>query len=174
MDAVFFNLNLWPLLAVFIFASLSIFFCIQCLRFCEKRQKLIFYFLFFISIGYVYFSYCHIVDKIFVIEVYPNDSIHDVLKKSEWPFLVDYIYVDNDKYIEMETFPGVIQSFLGLSALKSGMPAYVFDLKGNILDYTNNNNDDNRYLKKWGEVQKRTRITVKEALKTLEVSGLHI
>lgn len=160
MEATLVNFNFLPLASVLLLIVVSSCWVAISFYFYKKNPRVAFWIVCSLAFLFVYFSYCRLVDQAFTVEEDFEASFHDVLSKSKWPFLVDLMSVDGNDYIQLEVFPGVIQSMIRVTALRSGMPAYIFDLNGRMVDCTIDNNDDIRYQKKWYNPEERTRITI--------------
>ena len=90
-------------------------------------------------------------------------TFEEAITESQWPFLADIISINSQKYVHIEVYPGLIQSMMSVAALRSGMPAYVFNLEGKLIDYTLDNNNDSRFQKKWQYYDNWERIPMETA-----------
>jgi hypothetical protein len=117
------------------------------LLFCKKAKKG-FLLLCLLTLLLVYNSYRHNLDELFSVNG-TFYSFNEVYNKSQWPLRLDLITVDNIEYIEAVVSPGKLASLVRLTTFRSGMPAYVFDIKGRLIDSTIDHYDEARYQDKW-------------------------
>lgn len=166
MNSSLMNLNFLPLFTAIIFCVAALSFLYFSWQKVKEKNYVVksFFFLFsFLLLVATYSGYCNILDSIYYIAPKKDDSFQDVISRSRWPFLVDKITKDGHVYVELLVFPGVVQSIVRVTSLRSGMPAYIFDMNGHLIDCTIDNYDDPSYQMKWENPKSRSRISIDEA-----------
>lgn len=123
----------------------------------RKRAKNGFLSLCLLTLLLVYGCYRHSLDALFSVQV-TSCSFSEVYDKSNWPLKLDIISVGGTEYVEAIVSPGKLASLIRLTTLRSGMPAYVFNMKGHLVDSTIDHHDEARYQDKWERPD--TRISV--------------
>ncbi len=132
MDAKFVNLNFLPFIGIFVLFAFSLSWIKLSFYVYKKKPKNGFLLLLFLSFLFIYFSYFRLLVDVYYYQIKISNSFSDVITKSNWPFIVDLISAKGHEYIECEVFPGIIQSLIRLTSLRSGMPAYVFNMEGKL------------------------------------------
>ncbi|WP_339133409.1 MAG: hypothetical protein WGN25_12695 [Candidatus Electrothrix sp. GW3-4] len=97
---------------------------------------------------FMFFQYCDEVDKVFL----PTQSISsfsDLSEEVDWPLELYKVESGKEEFIEAVVAPGKLPTLIRLTSFRSGMPAYIFDIKGKLVDSTDDNLDDPRYQDKW-------------------------
>lgn len=139
----------------------------------RKNANKGFFLLCLLALLLVYNSYRQNLDEFFSV---PVDGIHSTFdefyKRSKWPLQLDLITVKNTEYIEAVVSPGKIPSLIRLTTFRSGMPAYVFDTKGNLVDYTIDHHDEARYQDKWERPTARESVTKEDILMRIDQGKL--
>lgn len=82
----------------------------------------------------------------------PTQSVFNFSDLSEgmnWPLELYKVGSGKEEFIEAVVAPGKLPTLIRLTSFRSGMPAYVFNLKGDLIDSTDDNLDDPRYQDKW-------------------------
>jgi hypothetical protein len=67
-------------------------------------------------------------------------------------------------YYELRPQWTTLQTLGSAALLRSGPPSYVFDLSGNLVDWTIDRDEDTRYQRKWSASAERRSCSLQEAL----------
>lgn len=163
MEPTFLNFNFFPFASVLLLVFFSLFWIYLSYRISKKNHKIAFRMICALSIILTYLSYIYLVEKSFLLKGDFDISFEEAITESQWPFLADIISINSQKYVHIEVYPGLIQSMMSVAALRSGMPAYIFNLEGKLVDYTLDNNNDPRFQKRWQHYDKWERIPMETA-----------
>ena len=163
MEPTFLNFNFLPFKSVLLLVFFSLFWIYISYRISKKNHKAAFRMICTLSIILTYLSYVYLVEKSLLLKGDFDVTFEEATTGSQWPFLADIISINSQEYVHIEVCPGLIQSMMSVAALRSGMPAYVFSLKGKLVDYTLDNNNDPRFQKKWQHYDNWERIPMKTA-----------
>ena len=140
--------TLLPFTGAFLVFLVGVFGICLSLYFVKKNPRRGFRILCTLLLLFVFFQYCDEMDKVFI----TTQTIYrfaDLSEGSDWPLELYKVESDQEEFIEAVVTPGKIPTLLRLTSFRSGMPAYVFDLNGNLVDSTDDNLDDPRYQDKW-------------------------
>lgn len=120
-----------------------------------------------LSLLLLYFLYCNKLDKIYQVPPYVT-TFKQLAAESNWPLRMTMIQTEGQQFVEAVIFPGKLPALIRLTSFRSGMPAYVFDLKGKLIDSTIDHHDDHRYQTKWEDHKQKTEMNEAEFTKIIE------
>lgn len=120
-----------------------------------------------LSLLLTYFLYCDKLDKVYLAPQYVA-SFEQLTAESNWPLRMNMMQIEGDQFVEAVIFPGKLSALIRLTSFRSGMPAYVFDLTGRLVDSTIDHHDDHRYQTKWEIHKQRTGISETEFAKIIK------
>jgi hypothetical protein len=115
----------------------------------------------------MYFLYCDKLDKIYQAPSYIT-SFEQLNTETNWPLRMTMMQVEGEQFVEAVVFPGKLSALIRLTSFRSGMPAYVFDSMGRLVDSTIDHHDDDRYQSKWEAYKQRKEITETEFTKMIK------
>lgn len=118
------------------------------------------------SLTLLYFLYCEKLDNIYSAPSYTS-TFSQLNTETKWPLRMTMIEAEDGQYVEAVIFPGKLPSLVRLSSFRSGMPAYVFDLNGKLVDSTIDHHDDDRYQARWEKSKHRNGITETEFIEII-------
>lgn len=171
MEPTFLNLNFFPFYSALVLVSFSLLWTYVSYRVGKKSHKTGFFMICSLSIILTYLLYVNLIDESFLLRGEFDITFEEAITESQWPFLVDIISTNGQEYIHLEVCPGLIQSMMSVIALRSGMPAYVFNVEGKLVDYTLDNNNDPRFQKKWQCYNNWKRISMDTAKSLIKTSS---
>lgn len=164
-------LSFFGILKLFLASFLFIFLVFRIYRKNPPRGTIficIFFSLFF------FIQYCEEVTKAF--SASPNLHTFDaVVEDIRWP--VDIVLIENkgEKYCRVTVTPGnPFASFMIFTSFRSGLPEYMFNMQGLLVDSTSDFQDDSRYQSQWGNAIKMKRIKQKDFLAETRGYGTNI
>ncbi len=137
----------------------------------SKNSRSGFKILFLYSVIMSYFLYCEKLDDIFLVPLYVS-TFSELNEETKWPLRMSLLETDlGGNYVEVTISPGKIPALIRLSSFRSGMPAYIFNENGVLIDRTVDQHDDARYQEKWEKHKRRKLITKSNFLEIIRKGG---
>ncbi len=161
---------LQPLAEVILMVSASFLVLFLSIYLFAKNDRKGFKILVLLTVIMLYSLYCEKLDKIFLAPSYVS-TFSQLKNETKWPLRLSLIETEGGNYIEAVIFPGKIPALIRLSSFRSGMPAYVFNENGMLVDSSIDQHDDARYQDKWERAKKRKLITETDFLKIIKTSN---
>ena len=159
-------MDLLPFSGVAILLLISLFWILVAFLIFRKKAKWGFWLLCSLALLLIYNNYCRNLDELFSVSI-DSCSFNEILNKSKWPLRLGIITVNNTEYVEAIIAPGKVESLVRLTTLRSGMPAYIFDMEGHLVDSTIDHHDEARYQDKWARPDTRQSVSRDEVLKRI-------